>query len=512
MTSEAQRVDMINAVCAQYGLPPLDIPPEPESREEDVGEFLAQADHRSITSCAEAALIVSPEIGAPGQRVGFDGIPIDPSGQYGPTRVRGSWGGSGLYEYYLRTSGLVGDAVQTHTETLVSGTWQLKPPTNVSAGMKRKLDRWCAWQNSKLMSVKDGWSRTVEHMASLIAYGFSASELVWALDTRTGWHFIERIAWRYPGTVDAWLMDSRESELLGARFRTGAVRSQMTYVLPAVAPNPWQRKLLLQNIGALGNNWEGIAPMRRVLVLLKLRDLILQIMGVAADVYGVPRAVLRADPQVLARGGKPTQADVRSAWRAMANARAVDAPAMSLPDGLMIEFIGPSGVMPDLLAQLQHIETQILIPFSNEGSLLGINTSGGAYALGMVKERDQLRSAPFYARLIADPLNDIFKGLARSVFGELPDYPHLVWEAPMAEDASTWITDACKLIGGTLETWPRMARDTALQKLGLPPETYDEQDAARAQAALMMPEAPTPALITTPDEDAADYTDEEAPS
>src|SRR5690606_26537848 len=175
--------------------------------------------------------------------------------------------------------------------------------------------------------------------------------------------------------------------------------------------------------------------------------------------------------------------------------RAVDAPSFSLPDGLLVEFIGPGGVMPDLLEQLRHIETQILIPFSNEGSLLGINTSGGAYALGEVKERDTLRSAPFYARLIADPLNDIFKDLARYTFGDLPEYPHLVWEPPQAEDASKWLEDAHKVIGGTLETWPKMARATALQKLALPPETYDEIDAARERADAV----PDP---LAPDEDA----------
>ena len=497
--NERQRLAMLNAACAAYGVEPLVIPDEREAEEVSSADLssrqgalarLVQPDG-SYTSCAE---IIQAEIGAPGQRMNA-GRPVDPNPQYGPLAVRGAWGGSGLYEYFLRSDGLVGDAVQTHTEILVSGQWELQMPKRVPRGAKRALKEFVAYHDAKLKSIKGGWAKAVEHMASLIGYGFAAHEIVWALDEKLR-PFIYKLGYRYPGTVHEWIMDERQSELLAVQFQLSPSAQARRYMLPAQGPRPWDRRVLLQNVSALGNNWEGIAPMRRSLVLLKLRQLLLQIVGVSADIYGVPIGQLKLDPAWAAAGGTvPSATDFQRAWAAICRARAVDGPRMALPDGLIYEITGAPGPMPSMIELLNYIDVQILVPFSNEGSLLGLSTTGGAYALGEVKERDQLRTAPFYARLIADPINAVLEDLARYHMGELPEYPKLVFRLDGLEDASAWLKDVREMMGNTpMAQWPKEIRAIALEKLKLPANSFDEHDklkvSAQQAAASVMPGAP----------------------
>lgn len=469
---ERTRLAELNGLCAAYGVAPLEIPEMPPVEELHL-EALPNFEIAGSTRCAE---LIQAEIGAPGQHMP-GGRPVDPNPQYGPLAVRGAWGGMGLYEYFLRSDGLIGDAVQTHTEILVSGQWELQMPKTVPRGKKRALTEFVAFHDAKLKSVVGGWAKAVEHMGSFIGYGSSLHEIVWAFDERRR-PYVHKLAWRYPGTIDKWLMDERQSELLAVQFQLSASARGRRYMLPVVGKRPWDRRVLLQNVGALGNNWEGIAPMRRSLVLLKLRQLLLQIAGVSADVYGVPIGQLKLDPAWLQAGGElPTKGDFDRAWSIVRSARAVDGPRMRLPNGVMYDLTSPPGTMPSLIELLKYLDVQILVPFSNEGSLLGFATAGGAYALGEVKERDQLRTAPFYARLLADPLNEIIAHLAFDQLGSLPEYPKLVFRLDGLEDASAWLKDVREMMGNMpMADWPTGIRAIALDKLKLPANSFDEYD------------------------------------
>jgi hypothetical protein len=495
-----QIIAELNGLLTKHGIKPvpvIEVGPMRTLADSERAIFGHGQGYEHVTQLAE---IVQEEIGAPGQRVLRGQIQTDKNPVYGPMFVRGYSGNPGLYDEVYRTEPLIYDAIRTHTETLVSGTWTIEPPEDKKRTKKaqRALDEFCDFHNGKFRSLAGGWHKAVEHFGSMLLYGFAASELVWGLDTSNASKaprpYLHKIAWRYPATVYQWILDERGSELLGCHFRVAGDR-QLDYVLPAFAPRgrPWERKLLLQSIGGWGNDFEGVAPMRTVLVLWKIKQLLLQISTLAADTYGIPLTVLSVDPVALANGvPTPTQADIDRTWNILKSYTALDAARIKLPPGLKIESISPTGQMPSMLELIEYLDRMLLVPFSNEGSLLGMS-GGGAYALGVVKERETLRTAPYYARLIADPINEIIRDLAIYELGEMPDYPRLVWRMDGMEDASAWSKDALSMIQQPLADWPKPARAVALDKLDLPPDTFAEHDDMReAERAAGMQPPPQP--------------------
>lgn len=497
----------LNPLLKKWGVEPvpvIEIGPLRSIEGGDTSAITTGQGYDHVTQLAEA---VQEEIGAPGQRIYQGQIQTDRNPAYGPMFVRGYSGNPGLYDEVYRTEPLVYDAIRTHTETLVSGTWTIEPPEDPKRTKKaqRQLDDFCKFHNGKLRSLVGGWHKAVEHMSSMLLYGFSVSELVWGIDRGNGMKgrpFIHKIAWRYPATVRQWVMDERQSELLGCHFRvTGS--TNLDYMLPAIAPRsaPWERKLLLQSIGGWGNDFEGVAPMRTALVIWKIKQLLIQISALSADTYGIPILALSVDLAGLTASGltAPTKEDIQKVWNMIKNSTALDAARVLLPAGMRLDTISPTGQMPSFLELIEYLDRMMLVPFSNEGSLLGM-TGGGAYALGVVKERETLRTAPYYARLLADPLNEIIRDLAIYELGELDDYPKLVWRMDGMEDASAWSKDALAMIQLPLADWPKPARTVALDKLDLPADTFAEYDAQEeaerkaeeAARAAGMPASPDP--------------------
>jgi hypothetical protein len=489
----------LNALCRRFGLselPVIEIGPL-----RTMGDADREGVHGDIAVVTELAERVQEELGAPGQRIFQGQLQTDPNPVYGPMFVRGYSGNPGLYDEVYRTEPLIYDAIRTHTETLVSGTWEIEAPKAITmARTKRAMKKFCEFHNGKLRGIKGGWAQTVEQMASNLLYGFAASELVWALEN--GRPYIHKIAWRSPSTVYQWIFDERQSELLGCHFRSHSGGSKLDYILPAFAPvrRPWERKLLLQSLGGWGNDVEGVAPMRTVLVLWKIKRLLVQIMALAADTYGIPPLVLSVDMAQLAAGiPAPTREDIDKTWNLIKNLTSLDASKFKMPPGLRLDRLAAGGAMPDLLPMIEYIDRMMLVPFSNEGSLLGM-VGGGAYALGVVKERETLRSAPYYARIIAGPINDALRDLVIYEMGPQPDYPKLVWRMDGIEDASVWLADAVKVIGKPLAEWPKLARDVGLEKLKLPPNTFDDYDKEReAHHAAEMAARASGQIPTSPD-------------
>lgn len=471
-------IDMLNGLCGRYGVPPLELPTLPTAQVVQCADIFGGCDDAGVATMREQ---VEQEIGIVGQRMWAGQIMTDPNPTYGPLAVRGSYSNPGLYEQIYRTEPLVYDAVRTHTEVLVSGVWELQMPDEVPRGKKAALNKFVTYHNAKLKSIDGGWGRAVEHMCTMIKDGFALHEIIWAKDMAAGRWFIKRLAYRFPATLWRWVMDPMQRQLLAVQFQVQGDRP-LNYTLPYAGKRAHERRVLLQSMGGYGNDFEGVAPMRTALVYSKLKQLLIQISAVMADTFGVPLRLVHRDP--LWQGTPALASDVRSAFQAVAAGRAVDAQVIQLADGLKVDMLAPGGAMPSFETLIDYCDRQMLVPFSNEGSLLGIATSGGAYALGEVKEREQLRTAPYYARLLADPLNDIFAHLCRDELGPLPDYPKLIWRIDGAEDGSAWLKDVREMMGNApLPDWPKAIRTVALEKLKLPPDTFKDYDAEKDKAA-----------------------------
>ena len=432
-------------------------------------------------------------IGAPGTRVWAGRIDIEPNPRYQPYYVRGQWGNPGIFEEFWRSEPLIYDAVQGHTETQVSGLWEVQSPSVVPPGLEDAMAAFVDYHHGRLMGIASTWTRFVEHACSMLIFGFAPFEVLWGTDEVTGQPYIHDLQYRECSTVERWYFDARMTRLMGADFRPGGTSALSSYQLWCDREQPLlEQRLMVCNLAARGLNVEGVSPIRPALHYIQFKQLIQRIAAVTAEKYGVPITYIYEDPSAFsAMMQSADDEEMADVYNVVASLNAVEGATLTLPGALRIGQISPTGGMPSFKDLIDYCDQMILSPFSNEGSLLGLRGSVGSYALGEVKERDTLRSAPYYARRIAAPINDLLRRLARAAFGDLPEYPTLCWRIDGMEDGSAWIKDALALFGGPVQTWPEPAQETALAKLGLPPDTLSKARQQEQQIAPAPGAAPT---------------------
>jgi hypothetical protein len=427
-------------------------------------------------------------IGQPGTIIRDGDIYAEPTSRYRPTYVRGYSGDHGLYEEHYRSEPLIFDAVQSHTETLVQGQVQLQAPAEIDESMRERVEDFVAFHNAKLASMPGGWPGFIESAGSCLIYAFATFNVVYGGVGPGERTYIHALRYYEPSTIDKWCFDERLHTLLGVQYRTTGDGESQWYV-PALGESVTDRRLLLVNLNARGNNVEGISPLRPTIFYVKAKQLLMQIAMVAAEKYGIPIAVVREVVVPPGSGSRSIEDDADTIYRALKYQQAVDAHVAKLPAGLDIEFKGPQGQMPTYGDLIAYCDQMIATTFSVEGSLLGLQQAVGSYALGEVKERDALRSAPYYARRILAPLNEIIRELAISELGEMDEYPKLVWRMDTATDDGAWLERATQVFGGPIDTWPKAAQAVALEMLDLPPDTFDSTEEQQEE-----PETPTGSL------------------
>ena len=484
-------VSGLNALCREYGIAPLSDPAAPAT-----AAFSALAPRQihmdTYAACAESlsdVVAVQQEVGSSGTQM-TAGQLTDPTPRFAPTRVRGAWGGWGLYEEALRGDPVIADAVQTHTEALVSGDWTIQSPKDIPKGKKRKVEAFIRRHNTALRDLDGGgWTRFIEHACSFIYMGCAPFEPVYRLH-RDGAVTISKLAWRSLSTVSRWIMDPRQQQLLAGEFQTWGGDGGLHYYLSAGGLMSWDHKLLLVNIGALGNNFEGVSPLRSCLVYIKLKQVLVQIAGVSAEIYGVPIATIRRDPAWAGNPnsgqGAASKGDLKAMFRTVLRQRSVDGPRWVMPDGTLYELHAPPGTMPDLLALISYCDQQILLRMGLEGSLLGMGDRGGARSLGEQKDKESRRVRHYFARLIARPINEILRKMCIEQVGELPEYPEMVCNFGDDEgEVAAWVELMTRLFGAVIALWPTSVQEQAVRKLKLPPEVLAELTAARELSGVM---------------------------
>jgi len=410
---------------------------------------------------------VGEEVGIVGTRVTVGRIAIEPSASFRPYYVRGTSGNPRLYEEYWRSDNIIFDSYQSSVELLLSGRYDLTIPEDAPEEDRERLEEFAAFYKSKFLNIKGGWDKYVEEAASSLLFGFAPFEVVWARDAE-GRPYPHKIAFREQNTVERWLFCERGDQLDAGQFQTGGDTTRR-FTLTAHGARVEDHKLLIANVNARGNNVEGISLLRPIIHWVRLKRILIQIAGVCAEKYGVPIVQIFRDPAYANEYGLAPDDDQKKDLRAVYGAlRSVESAAIEMPDGLRAELLAPPGTMPNLQTLLEFCDQQIARVFSNEGSLLGRNQIG-SYALGEVKERDFIRSAPFFARRILKPINDLIRVLARDWFGDdVPDFiPQMRYILDAFRDSSRWIQDVNSLMpNGQWRDVPEVA-EQVFKELGI---------------------------------------------
>ena len=420
------------------------------------------------------------EIGTPGTPLTGGVLRVDPSYRLSPFLARGHANNLGVYEEHLRDP-LVYQCFQTITQLLVTGQWSMTVPELAQEWLspadlkilEAEVDTlWAA-----LLNLEDGWTSYIMHAATCVIFGFSIFEVVWGKADRRG-PLPSRIAFREAATVDQWLMTQRQDKLLAVRFITGSPGS--SYVLPAWGETLTSRRVLINTLGGRGNNFEGIPPTRPIDFLITFKRLLLTIIAAGAERFSSPILISRVDAALVNLPGfNPEQGQWTTLSEILESLRALETPTLAFPPGLMAEYLGPPGTMPDLMALVTYCDQQIMLAFSNQGSLLGQNAHG-SYALAETQDNQLLRSAPYYAETITRSLNRLIRDLMIARGWRLPQYPEVRWQIGGAADASRLLADMATFMSSG-KNWPRAAQQMGLKMLGLPPDTFEAADAYRSQ-------------------------------
>lgn len=422
---------------------------------------------------------VQEEIGIPGTRVIDGRISVDPTPRMRPALARGLNSNPGEYQELRRVDVQTMRQVNEITALICGATVDPTIPQEMPglAEVVARADR-------MIRAALDGQWR--EDVASFTYCGFAPSELIW--ETKPdGFVGIHAAKFRDQSIVNRWQFDDRGAELVGAEFRA---MQGTQFVLPR-GQTPDLARLMVVNIGAVGNDIEGVPPTRPCVSLDALRKLAMQTWGISYQRFGVPllKVMLQIVEDLLkvvpAFGGMPSQADIQKVVTRLDNMRAKIPAALPMPPGLDIDYMSPMRDMPDPLPFLRYLDELKAMAWANEGSTLGRNNYG-SYAMASVADNRYMRSAPFYM----SPLIKAYDHLMKL---------HILWNFPQAEelelfpcynfrfagtqDASRWLADAVSTIAAQPWTWPEPMRRQAAQLLTLPPNCFDTEPAARAAVA-----------------------------
>jgi hypothetical protein len=395
--------------------------------------------------------------------------------------VRGSYGSPGLYEdMYRRDPGL-----HRHTNELGAMMCAATYEPGMEFWPDDELREVVRLADLAIKNVKCGFSTVKQNATTLIRNGFAPFEPIWAYDDARGW-YLYNLPFREQSTVEEWIFDDRQSQLLGCGFRVTNGGQFDDYVLP-YGDTPETARLLVANIGATGNNIEGVPAYRPASGYFKLKITILALIGAGLSKYLVPLALIVSDTAnaTIAELGSfntENQGLVQTLINRLQALRARIAPVVQVPPGKKVEYMTPASQMPDMRPLLEYLDFMMAMAFHSEGALLGTQT--GSYALAGAKESSFMRSAPQYALRMCSALDQLLKWHVQfnySKADQLAEWPKYSFRFAGSQDQSKWTDDLVKGLPA-VQQMPPVVRRMWAGGLGLPANAFDNAEPATPPA------------------------------
>jgi hypothetical protein len=397
--------------------------------EDEDGEVIAQVEAVQLLHDDEGELRLADPQGSAGIS-GYDahqgGLPNnkDYNPEYRPALARGSYRNHGFYHQAWLENPSYQRAVRNIVEGLTTGFWHVEPydDSEESALIAKQAQ-------AVLFGLDGGWERHVEEALYMLISGFAIF-----IKVTDGFGQLRRLDFRFSQTVNGWVTDEQGNELVAVRF-TDAGGKASDYVVSAP-------QLVLYQIGALGNDFEGVSPMRSVYKFIQANQLFSRLEALAAEKYGTPIAWVKRGAEA---GADSKDDDVLV--DILDQMVAADNPIIILPNGYEIIVSSPQGQMPNFDVPKRYCDEQITRILQADGALVGLNGTG-AYSLAEVKDDQQIRSLFYYGSLICRVVNGEgarpYTGIIRHIVDALPAsqaatyrgrYPRLRWSlAPQQDD------------------------------------------------------------------------------
>jgi hypothetical protein len=442
-----------------------------------------------VKLCADyVKFAAQTEIGTPGTPLIDGQLQVEQNFRLRPYFSRGRYGRPGEFEKIFRSEPVVFNGQNSITSLVCNATYEPHLPTGVDDETKAIVER----AHNAILYQRGGMPAFLRNAATAFRIGFAPFELIWADG------YLHACAFREQATVERWLFDARQSQLVGAEFR---LLNASGYALPANGGTPASERLGLVNIYATGNNVEGVSPIRVIVGIRKLKELLLSITGTSFQKYGVPiaqvvQSLVDASAAELAQiGAAPSVAEVQRTVNQMIQMRAETGPVLAPPPGVEIKYVTPTNQMPDVRPMLDYLDSLMGLVMSNEGATIG-NSSVGSYAMASVADNRFLRAAPVYANCIAEFLTTLLRLMVRFNHSD-PDaievWPSYTFRFAGTQDSSKWAADMQVLVAAQVWTWPDEPRRMAAANMGLSIEAFDNwvgQTSADVSGQQLVPEVP----------------------
>lgn len=427
--------------------------------EDDNGAVIAQVKAMHLYEGQPGVLRLADagNAGISGYNRDMGGLPTnkDYNPEYRPALVRGSYRNHGLYHQAYLENVSYQRAVRNVVEGLTTGYWSVEP---FDESAESKFIAEGAAQ--VLFGLDGGWERHIEEACYCLISGFAP--FIKVVD---GWGQLRRLDFRFSHTLSGWITDENQNELCASRF-TDPSGLNDDYVVPA-------SQLVLYQIGALGNDFEGVSPMRPVYKFIQANQLFSRLEALSAEKYGSPIA--------WAKRGENAATDSKDddvLLDLLDQMVAAENPVLILPSGYEIVISSPQGQMPNFDIPKRYCDEQITRILQADGALVGLN-GAGAYSLAEVKDDQQIRSLWYYASLIcrvvngegARPYTGVIRHIVDAMVGDLTyrgRYPRLRWSLSPAQDDGLQIDQIGQAARDGLIELDDEDRALIRAKLGLP--------------------------------------------
>jgi hypothetical protein len=431
---------------------------------------------------------MSDEIGVPGTRIIDGRIEVERNPRIKPYYARGRLSVPGLLEETYRAEPVVFSSLNSIAALCTNALYEPVLSPDADAEL-------VAIVRDAHNSIRAQRKSRVD-ATTAFRFGFATFEPSWMTNVNNR-VVLKKLGFREQATVERWLFDERQSELVGAEFLTGGAQ-MARYILPR-GETPEDMRLVVCSVNSTGNNVEGVSPVRVIVGLRKLKELLLNISGVSYQKYGVPIAqivrelVASTAAELSQLGANSSDDEIRTLSTRLQSIEAQIAPVLPMPIGARVDYVTPASQMPDIRPMLEYIDALMALVFSNEGALLG-SQGFGSYAMASVADNRFMRSAPVYARVIADMYTELLHWMIRwnhSDPDSIEEWPEYGYRFAGTQDSTRWAADMQVLASAQVWTWPDAARRMAAANMGLPPNAFDDWTGASADVSGQQVATPT---------------------
>lgn len=203
----------------------------------------------------------------------------------------------------------------------------------------------------------------LEEMYSLLVYGFCIHEIVDREDGR-----IKKLSYRQANTVDGWILDETQQNVLAVRFR-GANQQLITIPIDHLLIVSWR---------PLGTDLEGQGPLRVAAPWIIAKRMVAQAWQARLEKF--------AQPIVFVEDGDDQDAsDTATLMKSWNRIDLNTFPLFKLKKGQKIHVVDLGSGNNDFQPALEYFDRMILSSLSHEGAQLGM-TGKGAYSLAEMKD------------------------------------------------------------------------------------------------------------------------------